>query len=87
MSALVMSRLTKMHREKVLKYIFLTLGQEAQLCLPQLQQRSTDTRHVEGVGGVPGEGQSAHLVSRFVGSAPSCVLSVCLSPENLQNNC
>lgn len=85
-SALVMSRLTKMRREKVLNNIFLTLGQEAQLCLPQFQRRRTDTRHVEGVGGVPGEGQSAHLVSRFVGSAPTCVSFVCLSPENLWNN-
>lgn len=83
MSALVMSRLTQMRREKVLKNIFLTLGQEAQLCLPQFQRRRTDTRHVEGVGGVPGEGQSAHLVSRFVSSAPTSVSPVCLSPENL----
>lgn len=87
MSALVMSRLTKMRREKVLKNIFPTLGQEAQLCLPQFQRRRTDTRHVEGVGGVPGEGHSARLVSRFIGSASTCVSSVCISPENLWNNC
>lgn len=83
MSALVMSCLTKMRREKVLKNIFLTLGQEAQLCLPQFQRRRTDTHHGEGVGGVPVEGQSAHLVSRFVSLAPMCVSSVCLSPENV----
>lgn len=87
MNALVMSRLTKMRREKVLKNIFPTLGQEAQLCLPQFQRRRTDTRHDEGVGGVPGEGQGAHLVSRFVGSAPTCVSSLCLCPENLCSNC
>ncbi|KAI4821371.1 hypothetical protein KUCAC02_029305, partial [Chaenocephalus aceratus] len=41
--------LKEMHREKVLKNIFLALGQEAQLCLPRFQQRRTDTRHVEWV--------------------------------------
>lgn len=49
MSALVLSCLTKMHREKVLKNIFLILRWEAQLCLPQFQQRRADTRHVEWV--------------------------------------
>lgn len=49
MSTLVLSCLTEMHREKVLKNIFLALGQEAQLCLPRFQQRRTDTRHVEWV--------------------------------------
>ncbi|KAI9521615.1 hypothetical protein NQZ68_003769 [Dissostichus eleginoides] len=44
-----MKRENKMHREKVLKNIFLALGQEAQLCLPRFQQRRTDTRHVEWV--------------------------------------
>lgn len=48
-SALVLSCLTKMHREKVLKNIFLILRWEAQLCLPQFQQRRADTRHVEWV--------------------------------------
>lgn len=84
MTALVMSRLTKMRREKVLKNIFLTLGQEAQLCLPQFQQRRTDTCHVDGVGGVPREGQFAHLASGIVGPAPKYVS---FSPENLWNNC
>lgn len=54
---LLLCRVSQMHRGKVLKNIVLTLGQEAQLCLPQFQRRRTDTRHVEGVGGVPGEGQ------------------------------
>lgn len=30
---------------------------------------------------------SAHLVSRFVSLAPTCALSVCLSQDNLWNNC
>lgn len=38
---------------------------------------------LQAVGGVPGEGQSAHLVSRFVSSAPTCVLSVLCSPEKI----
>lgn len=85
MSVLVMSRLTQMRREKVLKNIFLTLGQEAQLLLPQFQRRRTDTRHVEGLGGVPGEGQSAHLVSGFVGSAPTSVSSVCKPTASMKH--
>lgn len=46
---LLFCRVTQMHWEKVLKNIFLTLGQKAQLCLPQFQQRRTDTCHVEWV--------------------------------------
>lgn len=49
MSTLVLSCLAEMHREKVLKNIFLALGQDAQLCLPRFQRRCTDTRHVEWV--------------------------------------
>lgn len=89
MSTLVLSCLAEMHREKVLKNIFLVLGQEAQLRLPRFQQETHRYPScwvgLQAVGGVPGEGQSVHLVSRFVSSAPTCVLSALCGPEQSWN--
>lgn len=41
---------------------------------------------LQAVGGVPGEGQSAHLASRFGGSAPTRALSARRCPEKSWKN-
>lgn len=66
------------------------LDGEAQLCLPQFsaEMRRHPSRRVglQAVGDVPREGQSAHLASRFVGSAPTHVLSEHHCPEKWWKN-
>lgn len=78
MSTLVLSCLTEMHREKVLKNISSRTWTEGAI-MPatisaETHRYSSRGVGLQAVGDVPGEGQSAHLVSRFVGSASTCVL-------------
>lgn len=71
---LVLSATLEMARDRVLKNIFLSHGHEAQLSLRLLQPRSTS--HIEwecqAVGGVPPEGQRAHLEARYLYSCCVC---------------
>lgn len=76
--------------KKVLENISLVLGRGGAIMPATI---SAETRRhpscwvgLRAVGGVPGEGQSAHLASRFVGSAPTRVLSVHRCPEKSWKN-
>lgn len=71
---LVLSAMLEIARDRVLKNIFLSHGHKAQLSLRLLQPRSTS--HIEwecqAVGGVPPEGQRAHLEARYLYSCCVC---------------
>lgn len=71
---LVLSATLEIARDRVLKNIFLSHGHKAQLSLRLLQPRSTS--HIEwecqAVGGVPPEGQRAHLEARYLYSCCVC---------------
>lgn len=76
--------------KKVLENISLVLGRGGAIMPATI---SAETRRhpsrwvgLQAVGGVPGEGQSAHLASRFVGSAPTRVLSEHRCPEKSWKN-
>lgn len=76
--------------KKVLENISLVLGRGGAIMPATISAEML--RHpscwvgLQAVGGVPGEGQSAHLASRFVGSAPTRVLSVHRCPEKSWKN-
>lgn len=76
--------------KKVLENISLVLGRGGAIMPATIsaETRRHPSRRVglQAVGGVPGEGQSAHLASRFVGSAPTRVLSVHRCPEKSWTN-